>query len=230
MPKEWETPGRALTDEERETVERICEIVVEHPKWKTAALAALLAMKSRMTRAEMLSLKLKDCCLEPPSVGIQRRGAKRLRRERKVHLHEKGAWALEQLIKRAVEECGASDAEHFLFPFHNDNHTYDPTKPGKGYRAGMKKVFELAGSKNFKPNYFRHDAISRGLANPNVSVQAAISHFGWIGPKMIQRYYHAAQKEGQIVAAAIEAREDVHNADSFSYWFSYKTLSSRIEK
>lgn len=211
MPKDWETPGRALTDSERDVVERICEIIVQHPQWKVAALAALLSLKSGLTRCEMLSVKLKNCNLEPPSIEIPRRGAKRIRRERTVQLLDKGGWALEQLIRRATEECGAGDGDHFLFPFQNKDHTFDPTKPAKGYRAGMRKVFELSGVTGFRPNDFRHDAVSRALKNPKVSTQMAVSHFGWISPKMIQRYYHAAQTESRIVAEAIEIRKSVKN-------------------
>jgi integrase len=208
QPKDWESSGRALDDTERETVEKICRIFAEHPRWKTAAFAAMLSMKSGLTRAEMLSLKLKDCCLEPPKVEIPRRGAKRKSRERVVHLGKDGAWALENLITRAMDECGSADGEHFLFPFQNYDKTFDPTKPGKHYRAGMKKIFEVAGLTNFKPKDFRHDAVSVALSDSSVPLQAAVRHFGWVSPKMVQKYYHESQKESQIVAAAIEARKD----------------------
>jgi len=208
QPKDWESPGRALTDPERETVEKVCKIFAEHPRWKVAAFAVMLAMKSGLTRAEMLSLKLKNCSLDPPWVEIPRRGAKRQSRERVVHLGADGAWALENLITRAMDECGAGDAEHFLFPFQNHDRTFDPTKPGRHYRSGLRKIFECAGLTDFKPNYFRHDAVSKALSNSKVPLQAAVRHFGWISPKMVQKYYHESQKESQLVAAAIEARKE----------------------
>jgi integrase len=207
QPKDWESPGRALTDSERDSAEKVAKILAEHPKWKVGALAALLSMKSGMNRCEMLAVKLKHCTMDPPSVEIPRRGAKRQSRERIVDLGDTGAWALEQLIHRAVEECGCSDGEHFLFPFQNRDKSYDPTRSGTAYRAGMRKVFELAGIKHFRPNDFRHDAISKALANPEVPLQAAVTYFGWINPKMVKRYSHTARKENQIVARAIEARE-----------------------
>jgi integrase len=212
QPKDWESPGRALTESEEETVKKVCQIVAEHPKWQTAALAALLSMSSGMTRREILSLKLKDCFLENSSnsyIMIPRLGAKRVSRERRVQLAETGTWCLEQLINRAMKKCGCTDGNHFLFPFQNKDHSYDPTRPGRGYRTGMRHVFELTGLKNFTPHSFRHHAVSRALSNPEVPLQGAVRHFGWINPKMVNRYYHESVKESSIVARAIEARRSV---------------------
>ena len=52
----------------------------------------------------MLSLSLKDVGLDPPHISIPRRGAKRVSRERYLELNGTAAWALERLIKRAIEE------------------------------------------------------------------------------------------------------------------------------
>ena len=225
MPKDYDSPGKVFSESEEETVEKICKIIADHPNWKVAALACILSMKTGLGPGELLSLRLKDIAFEPEvCITVPRRGAKRIRRERTIAIGETASWALEQLVTRAMHECGATDGEHFLFPFHNNNHTYDPSKPGRGYRAGMKRVVELTGIK-FRRYDLRHHAASRALANPTVSLQAAIRHFGWIGPKMIGRYYHESLKESRIIADALEVKKSVKSEDKL--WIPRKTLKTR---
>src|SRR5438046_2437424 len=88
MPKDWESPGRALEDHEEVKLEKVFRAAVDHPKWDVAALASLLSMFSGLGPGEILSLKLKHCSLDPPCVIVPRAGAKRLRRERPVVLHD----------------------------------------------------------------------------------------------------------------------------------------------
>jgi hypothetical protein len=53
---------------------------------------------------------------------------------------------------------------------------------------------------------FRHHAVSRALSNPLVPLEAAKSYFGWMSPKMVQRYYHANQAAMRVVAAALDEK------------------------
>lgn len=221
MPKDYDSPGKVLSESEEETMEKVCKIISEHPQWKVAALASLLSMKSGLGPGELLSLRLKDIAFEPEvCITVPRRGAKRVRRERTIAIGETATWALEQLVTRSMQECGATEGDHFLFPFHNYNHTYDPTRPAKGYRTGIKRVRELTGI-YFRPYDLRHHAASRALSNPAVSLQAAVRHFGWIGPKMIGRYYHESLKESRIIADALEARKSVKSAEKL--WIPRKS-------
>src|SRR5437879_2697046 len=101
MPKEWESPGRRLTDLEEAKLEAVFRRAVPNPKWTAAACAGLLSMKSGAGPGEIRSLRLKDCSLEPPEIIIPRSGAKNLKRERLVPLNDSAAWALEKLLDRA---------------------------------------------------------------------------------------------------------------------------------
>jgi integrase len=157
MPKDYESPGRALTDSEEAKLERIFKAAADHPKWKTAALATLLSMKSGAGPGEILSLSLKDVGLDPPHISIPRRGAKRISRERYLELNGTAAWALERLMRRAIDECKCTLPEHYLIPRHNRDHSYDPTRPAQGYRAGLRELLAIAEVKVRRYD-FRHAA------------------------------------------------------------------------
>jgi hypothetical protein len=68
MPKDYESPGRALTPDEETKLEQIFKAAAENPKWKTAALTS--AMKCGAGLGGMKSLPLKDLCLNPPRIVI----------------------------------------------------------------------------------------------------------------------------------------------------------------
>jgi integrase len=117
MPKDWETVGRKLGDSERAVWERVCKAAADHHSWDAAALCSLLSMKTGLGPGEILSLKLRDVTLDDPRrVEIARRGAKRIRRERVVLCPDDAGWALEKLVRRAIDKCGADSPEHFLVP------------------------------------------------------------------------------------------------------------------
>jgi hypothetical protein len=92
-----------------------------------------------------------------------------------------------------------------LIPRHNRDHSYDPTRPAQGYRAGLRELLAIAEVKVRRYD-FRHHAVSRALSNPQVSMEAARSYFGWMSPKMVQRYYHANQAAMRVVAAALDEK------------------------
>jgi integrase len=209
LPKDYESPGRALTPAEEAKLERVFKAAADHPRWKTAALISLLSMKCGAGPGEILSLSLKDVGLDPPHITIPRRGAKRVSRERSLELTPNGtaAWALERLITRAIEECKCTLPEHYLTPRRNLDHSYDPTQPAQSYRAGLKELLAIAQIK-VRAYDFRHHAVSRALSNPNVPLEAARSYFGWMSPKMVQRYYHVNLAAMRVVAAALDQKPE----------------------
>jgi integrase len=205
MAKDYESPGRALTAAEETKLERVFRAAADHPLWKTAALVSLLSMKCGAGPGELLSLSLKDVGLEPPHITIPRRGAKRISRERSLELNEAAAWALERLIRRAIDECKCTLPEHYLIPRRNRNHSYDPTRPAQGWRSGLDKLLSISDIK-IRSYDFRHHAVSVALSNPSVPLEAARAYFGWMSPKMVQRYYHVNQAAMRVVAAALDRK------------------------
>lgn len=205
MPKDYESPGRALTDIEEETMERVFRAAADHPRWKAAALASLLSMKCGAAPCEILSLRLKDITIDPPQITIPRSGAKRLKRSRRIELNDSASWALEKIVARAVDECNCSLPEDYLFPFRNLDHTFDPSKPARGYRTSFANLLRIADIK-IRRYDFRHHAVSRALGDSSVPLEGARSYFGWISDKMVSRYYHANLATLRVVAAAIDKK------------------------
>ena len=212
--KNWEPSGRALDADEEQRVRKACKDNIEHPKWDMAAICTLLSLCSGMGPGEMLSLKLKHCSLDPAKVVISRSGAKRIKRERVVMLGELGAWALRKGVERAANKCGCLTGDHYLFCFQNKNKTFDPSKPAKGYRGGMKGILLVAGVKMRRYDC-RHTAGINAFADPTIAKQDILEHFGWSSDKMIPVYYHPRVSGLKNVAMAIE-RKPVQNDNYIS--------------
>jgi integrase len=169
-PKDYESPGRRLTQEEETKLEQVFRAAADVPKWAAAGLTSLLSMKSGCGPGEIRSLRLKDCTLDPPQIVIPLRGAKNQRRQRPVPLNDTAAWALERLLDRAVGTCSCRDPEHYLIPFRRRDRSFDPTQSCSedGWRTAQRQLFNLAGVK-LRPYDFRHHAVSVAISNPQVT-------------------------------------------------------------
>lgn len=201
--KDYESVGRALSPSEEAVWERVLKAAADHHSWDGAALCSLLSLKTGMGPGEILSLKIKDVVFGNPSYAVvPPRGAKRVRRQRAVVLIDDAEWAAKKLVKRAETKCGASSPDHFLVPWMNKDHSYDPTRPAKGFWESFEKLQAVAGVK-FRIYDMRHHAVSKALNDPRVSLSAATLHFGHISQQMKSRYYHADLDTLRVVAAAI---------------------------
>lgn len=208
MPKEYESPGKALKPNEEEKIGQIFHDAVERfPNHAVAALASLLSLATTLGPGEIRSLQLKDVQLElnPPRIQVPLRGAKRKRRARTVVLVGEGLWAAEHLMRRALEKCACRAPDHFLIPFRTKRNSYDPTKPTQGWRYSLREL--LAAAEIKMRNYdFRHHAVTKLLENPNVSEQTAKDIAGWISPKMFNTYSHARIEALQGGAYALDRK------------------------
>jgi integrase len=206
-PKDYESPGRRLTQEEEIKLEKVFRAAADVPKWAVAGLTSLLSMKSGCGPGEIRFLRLKDCNLNPPQIEIPRKGAKNQRRERLVALNDSAAWALERLLDRALDVCNCALPEHFLIPFRNRDRTFDPTQPCSedGWRTALNQLLGMADVK-VRPYDFRHHAVSVALSNRKVTREGAKAYFGWISEKMFRRYGHQELAALQVVAAAIDKK------------------------
>jgi integrase len=210
-PKDYEPPGRALEEVEEATLLRVCRAAADHPKWDVAALATLLSLFTGLGPGEILSLKLKHVRLYPAQITVPRAGAKRMKRERSISLNEEATTALGMLITRAHKKCLCADPEHYLIPRRNRDHSYDPTRPGQGWRCGLDHLLGIADIQ-IRRYDFRHHAVSKALRNPDVSPEGAKAYFGWINPKMFATYGHMNRKTLDVVAAAMSGKKPVQPA------------------
>lgn len=206
VPKDYETPGRALTPSEETSLERTCKVFSTHEKWGAAACCLLLAMRTGMRRCEILSLKLKDIHMGNPSIlEIPRRGAKRVSSERPIALVGDAEFVVQKLIERA-QRNGAFMPDHYLIPFRRKDHSFDPERPARHYRAGIDHLFSIAEIEHFRPHDTRHHAISKALKNPAVSLTVAREQFGHVSNKMQRRYYHGSLENLILIAKAMEKK------------------------
>ena len=162
---------------------------------------------------EILSLKLKHVRMSPAQITVPRSGAKRMKRERSISLNAEAATALEMLTLRARRKCLCADPEHYLIPRRNKDHSYDPTRPGKGWRGGLDHLLGIADIK-IRCYDFRHHAVSKALRNPDVSPEGAKAYFGWVNPRMFERYGHMNRKTLDVVAAAMSKKPVQSVADN----------------
>jgi integrase len=205
-PKEYESPGRRLTQEEEAKLEKVFRSAADVPRWAVAGLTSLLSMKSGCGPGEIRSLRLKDCNLDPPQIVIPPKGAKNQRRQRLVPLNDAAAWALERLLDRAVV-CGCKSPEDYVIPFRTRERKFDPTKPCSedGWRTALNQILGMAEVK-IRPYDFRHHAVSVAISNPEVTRQGAKDYFGWISEKMFRRYGHQELAALKVVAAAMDRK------------------------
>jgi integrase len=206
-PKDWESPGRRLTADEEERLEKECRAAANVPKWAVAGLTTLLSMKSGVGPGEMRHLRLKDCTLDPPQIIIPPKGAKNQRRQRIVPLNDAAAWALERLLDRAIDSCGSGQPDHYLIPFQNRDKTFDPCRPCSedGWRTALNQLLGFAGIE-CRPYDFRHHAVSLAISNPQVTREGAKDYFGWIPDRMFRRYGHQELAALKVVAAAMDKK------------------------
>jgi integrase len=224
-PKDYESPGRRLTDEEEKKLEKVFRAAADVPKWAVAGLTSILSMKSGCGPGEIRFLRLKDCSLDPPQIVIPPKGAKNQRRQRLIPLNDAGAWALEGLLERAMKKCGAGEPDHFLIPFQNRDKKYDPTKPCSedGWRSALNQLLGMADVK-VRPYDFRHHAVSVAISNKRVTREGAKAYFGWISERMFRRYGHQELAALKVVAAAMD-KKPAQSVDNLQ-----KALQARREQ
>lgn len=207
-PKDYETPGRKLTQKEEAIFEEVCVSYADHARLNVAALCGLLSLKTGMGPGEILSLQWENVHTDekPWWVFIPRRGAKRERRERKIVLRDRARWAMEKVLDRATR-IGSTDGHHYIFPQMNPNRTYNPVKPCIDYHISFGKLLKIAGIK-FRRYDLRHHAVSKALSDGRISIPMATLQFGHIAQKMIRKYYHGDLETLDVVARALAGLKD----------------------
>lgn len=207
--KDYESPGRRLTPAEEAVLTRVCKASADHETWDVAALCILLAMRTGMTQWEILNVKLKDITLgDVSTIFVDRRGAKRVSRERSVVIVGDAEWAAHKLIERCQNKCGGFLPDHYLIPGMNRDHSYDPTRHATSYRSGIEHLFAIA-EIEARPNDMRHHSMSKALSSPRCSLAAVRDQYGHVSNKMQKRYYHGNLQNQKIVAEAAAAKEEV---------------------
>jgi integrase len=197
IPRPPPTIGRALTRVERTA---LLEAAALKPEWETAFFAAQIALNTTMCGGEIKGLRWADIDLLNDTLTI-RKGKTRAR-ERVIPLNVDAFEVLVQLRKRA-ETFGEVSPEHYVFArfrrvgrFHGRKiveqrlMAFDPTTPIGSWKKAWGKLVAKAGLSGLRFHDLRHDAVTRLLTNPKVSIQTAKAIAGHISQRMQDRYAH----------------------------------------
>lgn len=192
LPKPKESPGRALSDSERE---RLFRYAMSNPCWEMAYLFAVLSVNTSAGPKECWTLRLQDVCLEGanPRIRVQPEGAKNVHRVRIIPLNELALAAVHRLLELA-QKRGAREPHHYLFPFRVVGNayggTYDPTMHCTTCKTAWRKLIIAANLKGLRPYDLRHTAITDLLSDPEVSEETCEAIAGHITPRMKKNYSH----------------------------------------
>lgn len=179
---------RALSPEEQR---RWLDVASFKPRWHLVYWYSVLAFDTSMSTNEMRALRIGDVSLIHRMVNISAQGAKNQYRQRSIAIQSADAlWALEQLVARA-KDLGAVSPQHFLFPYRETPHPFDPTKPMtvSGIKRQWNEVRDASGLKWFRPYDTRHTALTRWAENgvPPAVIQARAGH---VNERMMAVYVH----------------------------------------
>jgi integrase len=184
LPLSGESPGRAMTpDEER----RLLEAGSTNPNWAPVYNLTILSMNTAGGPDELMGLRFRDVYTEDPQTAriYIREHVKNDNRVREVPLNADALTAVKALLLIGKSR-GAGLPDHYLVPFRNDDHSYDPTKPGKWPRAAWREMCATAGIR-LRPYDLRHHGLTK-LAEKNPE-QVVLKIGGHVSPQMLRRIY-----------------------------------------
>jgi integrase len=204
--RRW-SPREVLTIDQEERFFR------ELPKHPEAALAYWVAAITNNTTAsgmELRGLRLKHIFLrgqEDSEIYIPEDAVKNDSRPRKLALNTLARWAVAQCFKRALR-LGATDPDHYLFPFRIKRNLYDPARPASRFflRKSWSKLRAATGFVNLKPHDLRHQCITSMLEN-GVNPETVIAIAGHVGRKMLEYYSHHRRQVKYAAVMTLEAKK-----------------------
>lgn len=183
---------RALSPDEQTLWVEVSRL---NKRWAVVHHYSVLAFATCINPKELYSAKLGNLNMFHQVFTVSGRSAKNRHRVRTIPLVTPEAlWAAEQLIARA-KECGATDPQHYLFPFRKGNGPYDVGKPmtDSGLKKPWEEVQQATGLTWFNPYGTRHTAITR-LAEAGVSVDTIMSMAGHVSERMRRHYTHISDQ------------------------------------
>lgn len=199
--------GRALTSEE---MARLFEVAQSRPDWTYAYTASTLAFFCGMRACEIKGLKWADVDWENRVVEIRR--SKTPAGWRSPSLNETCLRALRSLYQQAGL-VGATEPDHFIFPWHGREQKIDPTKPMTAWRTAWRSILKTAGLTGVRFHDGRHTVVTtlaeKGV--PDWVIQAQVGH---VDPRMIKTYSHIRRKALNEAAAALEPESSLAKASA----------------
>ena len=194
--------GKVLSDEQRT---RLLRLAQSNPNWEAAYLFAVIAVNTSAGPKEAATLRLKDVDLERAVIRIQPHGAKNVFRIRTIPLNDESLEGARLALERA-KRLGATEPEHYLFPFRIHRSKFDPTKHQTTFKTAWKKLIAEAKLPGFRMYDLRHHAITALLENPEVSEETVEDIAGHVSRRMKKRYSHIRMESKRAAVSAISAK------------------------
>lgn len=206
MPK-WSPRSIMEEDDEAEFFVR----GAQDPQARLAYLVACLTKNTSAAGSELRFLRLKHIFLRPAGeiseIYIPIEGCKNVSRPRKIALNRTAKWAVQQLYSRALQ-LGASDPEHFLFPFRLKRGQYDPTRlASKTFlRKSWAKLRAITGHPELCPHDLRHSCIT-GMLEGGEDPETVRAIAGHLSPEMTEYYSHQRKRVKYRAVKRIEGKD-----------------------
>jgi integrase len=205
--------GRALAPEQKA---RLLKLAAGRPEWRTAFLAARLALNTTMRGCELKGLRWRDVDFIERTIAIQR--SKTAAGERVIPLNADAWAAVLELRERALAWFGETRPDWFLFPRAEGYSRPDPTRPAEGWRTAWRSLTravecpacgllqqpgescrneqckaDMRGAKSplagLRFHDLRHHSITE-LAESRASEQTILAIAGHVSPRMLAHYSH----------------------------------------
>lgn len=190
LPTKKESPGRALSDAERE---RLFLVAASKPHWEMAYLFAIISVNTTAGPKETWTLRLQDFNRESKTIRIQPEGAKNIHRVRLIPLNNLAFAAMERAWALA-QERGSGEPHHFIFPFRVRGNaysgSYDPNRHCTTCKSAWKNLTLAAALPGLRPYDMRHTAVTDILQLGDVSEETAKSIAGHISQRILRTYSH----------------------------------------
>lgn len=197
-----EARGRALTEPEYTRLFRVSTI---QPGWEDALLFAQISVNTGCGPKEVRMLRLKDIDLDNKLLYIQVGGAKNPYRIREVPLNTTAFAAVTRAMERSVSK-GASQIEHYLFPFRVKRNQWDVTRCQTTFKTAWGEMCRTAELKHFRMYDLRHHAATVMLSDPRVPPESAIEVLGHVSRAMLKRYSHLSRDAKRLAVEALEKK------------------------
>jgi len=198
LPLPNKSPGRALTDEQRQ---QLFEVALSDIQYLSAYSAAGIAINTTGGPKEVSTIRLGDIDLKRRLLTI--RGSKNENRTRIVGINDDCLKYIEIALKRA-RSCGSFLPEHFLFPFCTRRHDWDPERRQMGFKWGWNKLRIAAGMPWLRFYDLRHHSSTVLLEDEESSEDTVETIAGRVTEEMKKWYSHIRIKRIQHAMKALE--------------------------
>lgn len=212
VPK-WQPP-KVLTEEQEDA---FFKLAASSPDFSLAYWVSSLTNNTSASGVELRMLQVKHLLLDAKDPIVYVPDGKNDYRPRAIWLNEVGVKQLRRIVERA-SSLGATDPEHYVFPFRVKRGLFDPNRPASDswLKKRWKKLVDAAMEAKIipfriTPHNLRHQIITKLLENgtPEHTVMAIAGH---VRREMLEHYSHTRLAAKKAALSAIAPRRKGQNA------------------